>query len=629
MKWIDAQLARREPSPSNRHVDDSTREFGVPPRQSQRLRALSAWGVLLSVVACVLGLHFQAVHHCPLDAYGLDGGEALPHLQRLYADRMLESQGWLATLLHPLDTLAALDGQYPALLHLQAALWRQAGGADLDNFAWIAHLNLLFLALLAISVATLARALLPAHVSSAVRRETSLWSATLVLLLPGLLFPARRHYYDLPMTAWILATAAFLLGGRGLGSLPRALIAGLMTVMALWTKWAAALYLAPAWGVAITLWTWRAWQQSSATLPRFTPLRPLLNAGIALTLVAACTLPLALKPDGSFQFQRRVGLEQAPLQHDMVGAARFYLDALVSMGSGPVLMAAAVLLLVSALLASVWSGEHRSSGVWRVHSQLFIITAFLGIFPVLYLMVGVRVWDGRYLQPLLPWGVILVAVLSARQEAESAQHREGLWSKGVTVLRWTLPLIALWEIYGMDTRVLQISATPASHKPWQEPGQEAWRERWWVGSGQADISLLKRFEPVVQEVLTLEPSGQLLLHAVPPRHAWTYLWQYLLERHSPGTAQLMSWPSAEDAGRGNAWDPIDAVVVCADQEVKDEAVQAAGFQAQAVGPVGWGAHFQAPLKLRGPEGNLWLYRRIRTELEPLNVPLAPPNTTPP
>lgn len=620
MKWIDAQPAGREPTPSNRHVDDSTREFGVPPRQSLRLRALSAWGVLLSVVVCVLGLHFQAVHHYPLDAYGLDGGEALPHLQRLYADRMLESQGWLATLLHPLDTLAALDGQYPALLHLQAALWRQAGGAELDDFAWIAHLNLLFLTLLAISVATLARALLPAHVSSAVRGETSLWAATLVLLLPGLLFPARRHYYDLPMTAWILATAAFLLGGRGLGSLSRALIAGLMTVMALWTKWAAALYLAPAWGVALTLWTWRAMQQSSATLPRFTPLRPLLNAGIALTLVAVCTLPLALKPDGSFQFQRKVGLEQAPLQHDMVGAARFYLDALVTMGSGPVLMGAAALLLVLALLA-----ERRSSNTWRVIVQPLIIKAFLGIFPVLYLMVGVRVWDGRYLQPLLPWGVILVAVISARQEAESAQHREGLRSKGVTVLRWTLPLIALVQLYWLDTRAPLVAGAMGIRAGAEEP----WRERWWVGTGQAHPSILKRLEPVVQEVLTLEPSGQLLLHAVPPRQAWTYVWQYLLERHSPGTAQLMSWPSAEDAGRGNAWDPIDAVVVCADQEVNDGQMKAGEFQSRGDGPAGWQAHFQAPLKLRGPEGNLWLYRRIRTELEPRNVPLAPPNTTPP
>lgn len=471
--------------------------------------------LLLLLLAFGVGLRgWQlALESIPLDAYGLGGGEVLPHLQRLYAERHWTQGGSFYELLR------ALDGQYPALLHLLAVLWRRLLGFDLEDFRGLAALNLPLLLLGAGCVGhTLVKCLgRPAW--------QGLWLTGVVWLLPGLLFPARRYYYDLPMTVGILGVGALLLTAvtspRGV-RWGRLLLATFLTGATLLIKWAAALYLLPIWAVGLGSWLLVTPRE------RTRQLETLAQAGLVLLLLGVGLWPLLQKPDGSFQFMRGVGGPEQGLLAQPWAALRYQLGTVWAAGVGPV----GSLLLLLSLALGLWHRE-RWPLLLRLTGGLFLLT----LPPLLYLVLFVHEWDGRYLMPLLPWwmGLLLLGC--------GAEPHEGQAS-------WTPPPTAralLWPVLSLLLLCAQHQYLDGVAQP---RAREWWFERWWLGRADARPTLLPSLRPVVQQLLKDQPARRVLVATGQGGVDLTQLMQYLLERESGGQAELVAWPSEPELG---AW----------------------------------------------------------------------------
>ena len=208
-------------------------------------RSRAAPLVVVALVAFAVGAHhFVAVHQCALAEYGNNGAEYLEHEVRSRALDHTAKQ-WLVAqpLLLPVN-LVRLDHEYPALLHLIAAMWARVFGKGIPAAV---HLNVVFMALLAASVALASQQLARRLVR--VPGDRLAWVAAFagssVLLLPAVFATARRYYYDLPMTAWCAAALAALL------YLPRSrwavAAAAAASAAALLTKWTAGFFLLPLW----------------------------------------------------------------------------------------------------------------------------------------------------------------------------------------------------------------------------------------------------------------------------------------------------------------------------------------------------------------------------------------------
>lgn len=519
--------------------------------------------------------HFFALRHQPLYAYGLEGGELLPHIQRLYAEHLLDAQG-IQTLLRPMEALRALDGQYPALLHLWAALWRRAWGGSLDDFALVASLNGVFLAAIGLFVGLMARDWVsqttPPPGEGGPPPASFPYIGLMAMLLPGLYFPTRIHYYDLPMTAFILGAGWALLSGKGLRSLPRSLVGGILAGLAGLIKWAAVLYLVPIGLMALARsgWMYRAQARAGAdsspsdNAPSRLPPEPTsrtrlcVHAGLALLLALLLTLPLALKPDGSFAFQRQVGLEAPAQVASPWSGMLWYVKAGVQGGLG--LLGA--LLLAAGLLAPLLVRTLERSHSRSLHSkidanqplpitsyfasQLFIITSFLTITPFIYLLWRVPVWDGRYLQPLLPWWALLLGIsghgLTQRPDqtqAASATRSRLLLSGMATLLVgqvWWLDLKPQWMPFAR----------------WQEH----WQERWWIPATLTKPSRLALLRPAYELLRARSLQPRLVLDSATVQDRDTWIWLYMLEEQG---GSLVSWPAPDSTGATS--NAPDAVVI--------------------------------------------------------------------
>ncbi|MFM7204204.1 MAG: hypothetical protein ACKO6N_25770 [Myxococcota bacterium] len=512
---------------------------------------------------------FEALQQVPLDAYGLGGGEVLPHLQRLYAERHVAQGGGFYEL------LGALDGQYPALLHLLAVFWRRWLGGGLEDFPLIAGLNLLLLPLGALSVGHALVRSMPVILGArgqgqgargeAVQGEEArpawqkLWVAAWVLLLPGLIFPARRYYYDLPMTVGILGVGGLLLGSwystRGARWI-QVLAAAVLTGVTLLIKWAAVLYLLPIWGVGLTGWWW------GGPRTRARALEALMQGGISLGLLLVGLWPLLTKPDGSFQFMRGVGGPQEGLLSQPLAALQYQLGTSWDAGLGPL---GSVLVLLS--LALGLQQRRRWPVLWRLSGVLLALT----LPPLLYIVLFVREWDGRYLMPLLPWWMGWGLLLLPEQVARGRQL--------------VLPLVVVLGLWAQH-------AWLDAHR--HARAQEWWLERWWLGRADARASLLPSVRPVVRQVVGLNPERRVLVATERGGPDVTLLVQYLLELETEGRAVLVSWPPGGGLERWRAQLVQEAEVLL--------------ISGEPVAPERWGGLYdEVPLE-EGP-GYLHLYVR--------------------
>jgi len=210
---------------------------------SQRLRLL-----LVGVAAlCVAVAHHAAVESCPLSVTGEDGAEYTPHAARAAAVAWTADQTLPAQVLLVPANLRHLDGEFPALLHVIAALWARIVGPGIELSL---YLNLLFVALLALSVGVAARQL--ALLSGRVDGDQVGWASTLGMvaaaLVPSVFAAARQYDFDLPMAAWCAAAMALLLVAPR--SLSVALVAGVVSAAAMLTCWSAVAFVVPLWGAA-------------------------------------------------------------------------------------------------------------------------------------------------------------------------------------------------------------------------------------------------------------------------------------------------------------------------------------------------------------------------------------------
>ena len=162
------------------------------------------WIVVAIIAVIVVGSHVLAVHRCTLPVYGYGGAEYIEHETRAQVAAKLDE---IPLPLIPLSLprlLQSTDAAYPAGLHVSAALWSSLFGGGIPSAI---HLNLLFLLVLAVGVASATRNL-PTVVG---RDPGSGWASALaaatLLLTPTFFGSARRYYYDLPMAAW--TTLAF------------------------------------------------------------------------------------------------------------------------------------------------------------------------------------------------------------------------------------------------------------------------------------------------------------------------------------------------------------------------------------------------------------------------------------
>lgn len=498
---------------------------------------------------------FEALQQVPLDAYGLGGGEVLPHLQRLYAERHVAQGGGFYEL------MGALDGQYPAMLHLLAVFWRRLLGGGLEDFPLIAGLNLLLLPLGALSVGHALVRSVPVRIGApgegARPAWQKLWVAAWVLLLPGLIFPARRYYYDLPMTVGILGVGGLLLGSWYAERATRwahVLGAAVLTGVTLLIKWAAVLYLLPIWGVGLSGWWW------VGPRTRARALEGLLHGGISLGLLVVGLWPLLTKPDGSFQFMRGVGGPQHGILSQPLAALQYQLGTSWDAGQGPL---GCLLVLLS--LALGLQQPRRWPVLWRLSGVVLALT----LPPLLYIVLFVREWDGRYLMPLLPWWMGWGLLLLPEQVARGRQ----------LVLPW-VAVLGLWAQH----------AWLDGHR--HPRAQEWWLERWWLGRADAQASRLPSLRPVVRQVVGLDPERRVLVATERGGPDVTLLVQYLLELETAGRAVLVSWPPEGGLERWRAELVQEAEVLL--------------ISGEPVAPERWGGLYDEVPLVEGP-GYLHLY----------------------
>ena len=208
------------------------------------------WCLAVAVAAGVVAAHFAAVESCPLPVSGVNGEEYTTQVARAEAVAWTADQTLPAQVLLVPANLLQLDGDFPALLHVIASLWSRIAGSGIEASL---HLNLLFVALLALSVGASARQL--AVLSGRVEPGQLAWVGTLAgasaSLVPAVFAGARQYDYDLPMAAWCAAATALALYAPR--SLPVALAAGGVSAVALLTRWSAVVFLLPLWSAVMVL----------------------------------------------------------------------------------------------------------------------------------------------------------------------------------------------------------------------------------------------------------------------------------------------------------------------------------------------------------------------------------------
>ncbi len=154
--------------------------------------------IALGVAAplCVTAIVLRRIHAASMQPYGDSAAQYIEHLARLrVALRLRDLQG-----AGPLETLLAVDGLYPPLLHLVTLV---IAPLPAESVLWT---GLIWMGLLALGVGLLVDGL-------GAGRRAALAAAVAATLIPGLHAASVRYYYDLPMSALLWLGLGLLAAG--------------------------------------------------------------------------------------------------------------------------------------------------------------------------------------------------------------------------------------------------------------------------------------------------------------------------------------------------------------------------------------------------------------------------------
>jgi len=421
------------------------------------------------IAGVVLASHLASVHQCDLPQFGDTGAEYIEHQARQDALERVSGVGWLSQILLLPHHLSQLDGEYPALHHLLAACWGSLFG---KGVAASVHLNLVFLAMLAVATAVVAHRIATVWTPEGTGRQPWTVALALVSLLacPAIFATARRYYYDLPMAAWCtVALAAVLLIPRSRGA---GAVAAIAAACALMTKWTAGFYVVSVWGLGLAQLLWPTWKGERAR----PALQLLLAGGLALMLCLPAILQSAAgtsavssaaemvgvqweageKIHGSLDHvvaqgarSDRLGLGSAEGRREFVSRLRFYSVGLFRSSVGP--------LLVLALVVCAGAGRRG----WRA----LAVSAAMAVIPLLLLVAWVGIRDERFLVPMLPW--FAAALGAAWSTCRTQAVRVG------TLV--AVALVAVLQVTAVDGRLplpdAFIPRSPTEQRGWNRAGE--------------------------------------------------------------------------------------------------------------------------------------------------------------
>ncbi|HCP47347.1 MAG TPA: hypothetical protein DIU15_14995 [Deltaproteobacteria bacterium] len=363
------------------------------------------WALPMVVAGCICSLVARRISDTGLQAYGADGAQYLEHTARLRVLKLWQNADGGVSL----GFVADADAAFPPVLHLLTLPF----GALFGHTAELAsRTGLLWFLLLALVAGVLA------HQLGASRRVAGV-AAMLLMLVPAVHGMATRYYYDLPMTVFLWGSAAVLLAtlrGRwspGVGGL----IAAVLLVLAVLTKWAALAFGAPILLGVVLLYGVEA--RSSLSWRR---LGVVLSAVSAVSLLLLGAFLMASGPENSLMSMASTAYSGphglARLVHRGSSHLMFYPLRLVVSVISPALFACLLPALVSWL-----RGQRRGLPL--------VLTVCVG--HGLFLVVGMPALDDRFLLPGLP---VLAVVVALGWESMPSMHRRALGSLTLAMGLW-------------------------------------------------------------------------------------------------------------------------------------------------------------------------------------------------
>ncbi len=192
---------------------------------AKQVLSRKASGLAAVTTAAVGALVIGRVVRDGVQMHGCDGAPYIEHVARLATLKAWRE----GSLLAPWDLLVSMDGDFPPLMHLLALPLGALAGHDANTVLWSGFLWLLLLAAAVGSVV----------VQLSGQRVAGLAAFVGTLLLPAAHGFATRYYYDLPMTALIWASAAYVLRWGDRKPVRAGLGGGLLLAGAALVKWSA------------------------------------------------------------------------------------------------------------------------------------------------------------------------------------------------------------------------------------------------------------------------------------------------------------------------------------------------------------------------------------------------------
>jgi hypothetical protein len=191
----------------------------------KRSLGVRAWLLSLATTGAIALVVLVRMARDGVQMHGCDGAPYIEHVARL-----LTLSAWReGSLLSPWDLLVSMDGEFPPLMHLLALPLGSVAGHEAETALWM---GLGWLLLLAASVAVFTY-----HLSGEKLAAAAAFVGT--MLLPAAHGFTTRYYYDLPMTALIWASAAYVLRWGDRKPLRAGIGAGLLLSAAALVKWSA------------------------------------------------------------------------------------------------------------------------------------------------------------------------------------------------------------------------------------------------------------------------------------------------------------------------------------------------------------------------------------------------------
>jgi len=192
---------------------------------SARPLGVRAWLLGLVTTGAISLIVLVRMARDGVQMHGCDGAPYIEHVARLATLRAWRE----GSLLSPWDLFVSMDGAFPPLMHLLALPLGSVAGHDAETALWT---GLGWLLLLSASVAVFTY-----YLSAEKLAAVAAFVGT--MLLPAAHGFTTRYYYDLPMTALIWASAAYVLRWADRKPLRAGVGAGLLLSAAALVKWSA------------------------------------------------------------------------------------------------------------------------------------------------------------------------------------------------------------------------------------------------------------------------------------------------------------------------------------------------------------------------------------------------------